>query len=76
MHEEYEEVVVPPARPTPPAETERFIPIEELPALVRNSFPSVRVFSGTTLSSAYVSSGLPNIESNPVDRLPDSFSKQ
>ena len=44
MHEEYEEVVVPPARPTPPADTERFIPITELPPLVRNSFQSVRVF--------------------------------
>ncbi|KAF7352893.1 putative helicase mug81 [Mycena venus] len=38
-HEEYEEVIIPPARPVPPRVTERLIPVSELDPLARGSFP-------------------------------------
>ncbi|KAJ7068154.1 Sec63-domain-containing protein [Mycena amicta] len=38
-HEEYEEVVIPPANPVPPRTNERLIPVAELDPLARGSFP-------------------------------------
>ncbi|KAJ6509919.1 Sec63-domain-containing protein [Mycena vitilis] len=37
--EEFEEVIIPPARPVPPRVTERLIPVSELDPLARGSFP-------------------------------------
>ncbi|THV08678.1 Sec63-domain-containing protein [Dendrothele bispora CBS 962.96] len=37
--EEYEEVIVPPARPVPPKSTERLIPVSELDQLCKGCFP-------------------------------------
>ncbi|KAJ3810639.1 Sec63-domain-containing protein [Lentinula lateritia] len=39
MKEEYEEVIIPPARPVPPKQTERFVPINGLDALAKGCFP-------------------------------------
>jgi antiviral helicase SLH1 len=36
--QDYEEVIIPPARPVPPRETERLIPISELDPLAKGSF--------------------------------------
>ncbi|KAF7355212.1 putative helicase mug81 [Mycena sanguinolenta] len=38
-HEDFEEVIIPPARPVPPRTTERLIPISELDPLAQGSFP-------------------------------------
>ncbi|KAJ3573353.1 hypothetical protein NP233_g2488 [Leucocoprinus birnbaumii] len=38
-YEEYDEVVVPPARPVPPKSTERLVPISELDSLAKGCFP-------------------------------------
>jgi antiviral helicase SLH1 len=38
-HEDYEEVIIPPAKPVPPRETERLISVSELDPLARGSFP-------------------------------------
>ncbi|KAJ6629115.1 Sec63-domain-containing protein [Mycena sp. CBHHK59/15] len=38
-HEDYEEVIIPPARPVPPRSTERLIPVSELDPLAKGSFP-------------------------------------
>jgi antiviral helicase SLH1 len=37
--QEYEEVIVPPAKPVPPRVAERLIPVNELDPLARGSFP-------------------------------------
>lgn len=37
--QDYEEVVIPPAKPVPPRETERLIPVSELDPLAKGSFP-------------------------------------
>ena len=37
--QEYEEVIIPPARPVPPRLTERLVPIAELDGLARGCFP-------------------------------------
>ncbi|KAJ7638696.1 Sec63 Brl domain-containing protein [Roridomyces roridus] len=39
MDEQFEEVIIPPARPVPPRVTERLIPVSELDPLARGSFP-------------------------------------
>ncbi|KAJ3550589.1 hypothetical protein NM688_g5040 [Phlebia brevispora] len=39
LYEEYEEVIVPPARPVPPRSTERLILVSELDELAKGSFP-------------------------------------
>ncbi|KAK7061615.1 putative helicase mug81 [Favolaschia claudopus] len=39
MHEDFEEVTVPPARPVPPRETERLVSVAELDPLAQGSFP-------------------------------------
>ncbi|KAF7332131.1 hypothetical protein MKEN_00094100 [Mycena kentingensis (nom. inval.)] len=39
MHEDHEEVVIPPARPVPTRTSERLIPVSELDPLARGSFP-------------------------------------
>lgn len=36
--QDYEEVILPPAKPVPPRTTERLIPVKELDALCRGSF--------------------------------------
>ncbi|TFK55802.1 Sec63-domain-containing protein [Heliocybe sulcata] len=41
-HEEYEEVVVPPAKPVPPRESERLISVAELDDLAAGSFPGYK----------------------------------
>ncbi|KAJ7507670.1 Sec63 Brl domain-containing protein [Mycena galericulata] len=38
-YEDFEEVIIPPARPVPPRATERLIPVSELDPLARGSFP-------------------------------------
>ncbi|KAG7097091.1 hypothetical protein E1B28_004476 [Marasmius oreades] len=38
-HEQYEEVVVPPAKPVPPRSKERLVPVSELDPLARGCFP-------------------------------------
>ncbi|KAH0840053.1 hypothetical protein J3R83DRAFT_1020 [Lanmaoa asiatica] len=42
-HEDYEEVVVPPAKTVPPRKSERLIPVSKLDALARGSFPVKRL---------------------------------
>ena len=37
--QEYEEVIIPPARPVPPRATERLIPVSELDDLAKPCFP-------------------------------------
>lgn len=37
--QDYEEVIVPPAKPVPPQASERRIPVSELDPLARGSFP-------------------------------------
>ncbi|KAJ3862945.1 Sec63-domain-containing protein [Lentinula novae-zelandiae] len=37
--QEYEEVIIPPARPVPPKQTERFVPINDLEPLAKGCFP-------------------------------------
>jgi hypothetical protein len=37
--QEYEEVVIPPARPVPPRSSEHLIPVSELDSLCKGSFP-------------------------------------
>ncbi|ESK97545.1 activating signal cointegrator 1 complex subunit 3 [Moniliophthora roreri MCA 2997] len=39
LYEEYEEVIVPPAKPVPPRETERLIPVSGLDRLAKGCFP-------------------------------------
>ncbi|RDB22853.1 putative helicase mug81 [Hypsizygus marmoreus] len=39
MCEDFEEVIIPPARPVPPKVTERLIPVEELDSLAKECFP-------------------------------------
>ncbi|KAJ7179176.1 Sec63 Brl domain-containing protein [Mycena filopes] len=39
MHEDFEEVIIPPARPVPPRVTERLISVSELDPLAKGSFP-------------------------------------
>ncbi|GLB33685.1 putative sec63 Brl domain containing protein [Lyophyllum shimeji] len=39
MHEEFEEVIIPPAKTVPPKAFERLLPVEELDPLARQSFP-------------------------------------
>ncbi|KNZ73815.1 Putative helicase mug81 [Termitomyces sp. J132] len=39
MHEEYEEVIVPPAKTVPPKASERLLPVSELEPLAKESFP-------------------------------------
>ncbi|KAH8118593.1 Sec63-domain-containing protein [Phellopilus nigrolimitatus] len=39
MYEDYEEVIIPPARPIPPRANERLVPVSELDDLCRSSFP-------------------------------------
>ncbi|KAJ7437833.1 Sec63 Brl domain-containing protein [Mycena galericulata] len=38
-YQDFEEVIIPPARPVPPRATERLIPVSELDPLARGSFP-------------------------------------
>ncbi|KAM6495763.1 Sec63 Brl domain containing protein [Amanita muscaria] len=38
FHEDYEEVIIPPAKPVPPRFNERLVPISELEPLIRGSF--------------------------------------
>lgn len=37
--QDYEEVVIPPAKTVPPRASERLVPVSELDALARGSFP-------------------------------------
>ncbi|KAH7887857.1 Sec63-domain-containing protein [Phlebopus sp. FC_14] len=39
VYEDYEEVIIPPAKVVPPRESERLIPVSELDGLVKGSFP-------------------------------------
>jgi antiviral helicase SLH1 len=39
MYQEYEEVLLPPAKPVPPKLNERLIPVAELDPLAKGSFP-------------------------------------
>ncbi|TFK43400.1 Sec63 Brl domain-containing protein [Crucibulum laeve] len=39
MHEEYEEVIIPPAKPVPPRITERLLPVSDLDSLAKGCFP-------------------------------------
>lgn len=45
MHEEYEEVVIPPARPLPPRSTERLIPVSDLDDLAKPCFPGYQTLN-------------------------------
>ncbi|KIK65385.1 hypothetical protein GYMLUDRAFT_350494 [Collybiopsis luxurians FD-317 M1] len=45
MNEEYEEVIVPPARPIPPKQTERLVPVSELDELARGCFPGYKALN-------------------------------
>ncbi|KAI5826558.1 Sec63-domain-containing protein [Schizophyllum commune Tattone D] len=45
MHEEYEEVIIPPARPVPPRATERLIPVSELDDLAKPCFPGYQTLN-------------------------------
>ncbi|KAJ3723103.1 Sec63-domain-containing protein [Lentinula raphanica] len=56
MKEEYEEVIIPPARPVPPKTTERLVPITELDELARGCFPgyeSLNRIQSIVYSTAY-----------------------
>ncbi|KAL1737679.1 P-loop containing nucleoside triphosphate hydrolase protein, partial [Schizophyllum fasciatum] len=45
MHDEYEEVIIPPARPVPPRATERLIPVFELDDLAKPCFPGYQTLN-------------------------------
>ncbi|KAE9410344.1 Sec63-domain-containing protein [Gymnopus androsaceus JB14] len=45
MKEEYEEVTIPPARPVPPRQTERLVPVKELDELAKGCFPGYQTLN-------------------------------
>lgn len=71
-YEEYEEVVIPPAKAVPPRMNERLIPITELDALGKGSYP-VRSKSTVTchqLKGSFIA-GLYNSQPDTVHRISD-----
>lgn len=68
-NQEFEEVIVPPAKPVPPRETERLISVSELDDLCRDSFP---VMLHTTYLDLFLthSIGLFVLKQDTVNRLP------
>ncbi|KAF5393646.1 hypothetical protein D9757_000135 [Collybiopsis confluens] len=45
LKEEYEEVIIPPARPVPPRQTERLVPVAELDHLAKGCFPGYKTLN-------------------------------
>lgn len=69
--QEYEEVVVPPAKTVPPRATEKLIPVKELDPLARGCFLVGSSFRGTLYNNQSSSPGLHSTEPNTVHRVPD-----
>lgn len=74
IFKDYEEITIPPARATPPRATERLIPVSELDALAKGSFPVCFRRLWHLLNRVHASElGIYFSEQDSIYHLPDSI---
>ena len=73
VSQEYEEVIIPPARPVPPRFAERLVLVNELDDICKPSFPVCHSEASLVFVLSYRNIGLCEFEQDPINRISNSI---